>query len=75
MIRLRDKQGNLLEPNENLGFIEVCDTTGNVACAVYADSFNMIHVITSSSLEKKRYEEIFKVKFSPIVNIPNELKD
>lgn len=75
MIRLRDKHGNELAPDTNLGFVEVCDLDGNVACAVYPDSHGFVHVITSQSKEADRYSQIFKVKFSKIVNISPELKE
>lgn len=75
MIRLRDKQGNEITPDTNLGFVEVCDLDGNVACAVYPDSHGFVHVITSQSKESARYAHIFKVKFSKIVNISPELKE
>ena len=74
MIRLRDKQGNTI-PGDNVGFIEVCDVDGNVACAVYPDSYGFVHVITAQSKESARYSQIFKVKFSKIVNISPEIKD
>lgn len=74
MIRLRDKHGNEI-PSENLGFVEVCDTDGNVACAVYPDSHGFVHVVTEQSKEALRYAQIFKVKFSKIVNISPEIKD
>lgn len=75
MIRLRDKQGNLLNIPFELGFVEVCGHDGNVACAIYPDSNKFIHIVTASSDEAKRYSEIFKVKFANIISIPNELKD
>lgn len=75
MIRVRDKHGNVIVPSDDLGFIEVCDMDGNVACAVYTDSHGFIHVVTSNSKEAVRYSQIFKVKFSPIINLPSELKD
>jgi len=74
MIRLRDKHGNEFS-EDNLGFVEVCDMDGNVACAVYPDSHGFVHVITAQSKEAARYEQIFKVKFSKIVNISPEIKD
>lgn len=74
MIRLRDKQGNVI-PGDDTGFIEVCDVDGNVACAVYPDSHGFVHVITAQSKEAARYSQIFKVKFSKIVNISPELKE
>lgn len=74
MIRLRDKHGTEV-PSENLGFVEVCDTEGNVACAVYLDSHGFVHVVTEQSKESQRYSQIFKVKFSKIVNISPEIKD
>jgi hypothetical protein len=74
MIRLRDKHGNEI-PGDALGFVEVCDTEGNVACAVYPDSHGFVHVITAQSKEATRYSQIFKVKFSKIVNIAPEIKD
>jgi hypothetical protein len=74
MIRLRDKLGNEL-PVDTMGFVEVCDIDGNVACAVYPDSHGFVHVITSQSKEAARYAQIFKVKFSKIVNISPEIKD
>jgi hypothetical protein len=74
MIRLRDKQGNVI-PGDNVGFIEVCDVDGNVACATYPDTHGFVHVITAQSKESDRYSQIFKVKFSKIVNISPEIKD
>ena len=74
MIRLRDKHGNEV-PSENLGFVEVCDVDGGVACAVYLDSHGFVHVVTEQSKESQRYAQIFKVKFSKIVNISPEIKD
>lgn len=75
MIRLRDKQGIDIASDANLGFVEVCDLDGNVACAVYPDSHGFVHVITAQSKEAARYSQIFKVKFSKIVNISPELKE
>ncbi|MFN5249876.1 MAG: hypothetical protein ACK5DE_02415 [Bacteroidota bacterium] len=75
MIRLRDKHGNEITPDTNLGFVEVCDLDGNVACAVYPDSHGFVHVITAQSKEAARYSQIFKVKFSKIVNVSPELKE
>lgn len=75
MIRLRDKHGNEIPENKDLGFVEVCDLNGNVACAVFADSHGFIHVITQKSKESQRYSQIFKVKFSSIIDISPEIKD
>lgn len=75
MIRLRDKHGNALSLPFEPGFVEVCDVHGDVACSVYADSKGFVHIVTSNSSEAKRYADIFKVKFTSIINIPAELKD
>jgi hypothetical protein len=75
MIRLRDKDGKILDIYTTIGFVEICDTDGNVACAVYPDSEKLIHILTSTSKEALRYSKIFNVKFSPIINTPQELKD
>ena len=75
MIRLRDKHGNLLSLPFEPGFVEVCDINGDVACAVYSDSKGFVHIVTNQSHEAKRYAEIFKLKFTPIINIPSELKE
>jgi hypothetical protein len=75
MIRLRDKHGVELKLPFEVGFVEICDTEGNVACSVYNDSKDFTHILTFKSDEAKRYSEIFKVKFIPIKNIPSELKE
>lgn len=75
MIRLRDKDGKILDISTIIGFVEVCDIDGNVACAVYPDSEKLIHIITSKSQEAGRYSKIFNVKFAPIINTPQELED
>ena len=72
MIRLRDKNGKLI-PVENLGFVEVCDLDGNVSCAVYPDLQGHVHIVTKNSAEHKRYENIFNVTFTKIVNLPKDL--
>jgi hypothetical protein len=75
MIRLRDTLGKVIESPENLGFIEVCDLDGNVACAIYPDSQKFTHIVVHNSKEAARYASIFKVKFSKILELPKEILD
>lgn len=75
MIKLRNKKGEYIDLPENLGFVEVCDLDGNVACAIYPDSNNFIHIVTHTSKEAKRYSDIFAMKFSTMVEVPNSLKN
>lgn len=75
MIRLRDTSGKVIEAPENLGFIEICDLDGNIACAVYPDSQKFTHVVVHNSKEAERYSSIFKVKFSKILELPKEISD
>lgn len=75
MIRLRDKQGNEIVPPQDLGFIEICSDSGEVACAVYKDGNGFVHFLTNSSPQASKYAHVFKVKFAKITNIPGELKD
>lgn len=77
MIRLRDRQGNILNPDPKLeiGFIEVCSQDGLLACAVYTDSNKFIHIVTHASDEAARYSQIFGTEFTSIVKIPPELNN
>lgn len=75
MIRLRDKQGNILNPPFEIGFIEVCSQDGQLACAIYPDSNKFIHIVTSTSDEAARYSQIFGTEFTSITKIPQELKN
>lgn len=75
MIKFRNKAGEYIAMPEGLGFVEVCDLDGNIACAVYPDSNNFIHIVTHTSKEAKRYSDIFSVKFSPMVEVPATLKN
>ena len=73
MIRLRDKNGNVVKLPEEVSFVEVCDLDNNIACAVYLDTQKFAHIVTSSSKEAPRYAGIFNVTFSKIIDLPKEL--
>lgn len=75
MIRARNKAGAHLAISPDVGFLEICDSTGKVAVAVYTDSAQLVHVVTKDSHEASRYANIFNVQFTDIVAIPASLKD
>jgi len=69
MIRLRDNKGNLVE-FDDVSFIEICDSDGNVHNVVYENIQDGFNQITPDSAEAKRYSQLFKVNFSnKVINI------
>lgn len=74
MLRIRDKTGKLLNLNEPLHFVEICDTEGHVARVIYADAQGLIHVVGPGDLEADRYKALFGIKWCPVITLPEPTK-
>jgi hypothetical protein len=68
MLRIRDEKGNATELGDSQ-FVEICDQDGAIAVLIYKDAGGLIHTVRAGDPEAKKYEELFRVKFVPLVKL------
>lgn len=68
MLRLRNDKGATTELGDSQ-FVEICDQTGDIAVLFYKDAQGFIHTVRAGDAEAKKYEELFGVKFVPLVKL------
>lgn len=75
MIRSRDTKGNLRELPEEERFIEICDSEGVVAFAVYQTEEGRVVIVEPNTPEGNRYAQLFDVKFAEHIHLPKFLTE
>jgi hypothetical protein len=63
MIRLRKATGEVLESEQDWGFVELCDTQGNLAFVLYKDGPSY-RLFGKKDPEAQRYAKLFGLVFS-----------
>ena len=69
MLRLRSKNGETKELDENFQFVELTDVDGKVAIVLYSDPRGGVGQIIGGTVDADRYKQWFKVDFCPIINV------
>ena len=75
MIRVRDIHGEIRELPTEERFVEICDSGGVVAFAVFQDERNRVVILEPGTPEGDRYAATFKIKFAEQVTLPKFLTD
>jgi hypothetical protein len=63
MVRLRKPSGEVSDLTENWGFVELCDTQGNLAFVLYKDGPSY-RLFGQKDPEAQRYAKLFDLQFS-----------
>lgn len=74
MIRLRKKNGDLVNLEDEVVFVEICDMDKNPAMVLYQNEA-MISQITPDTEEAEIYQNRFNCKFAKIIDLKDRYED
>jgi hypothetical protein len=76
MIRLRNKEGDVVPVSEDATFVEICSQDGKIGCVFFEGDDCSINVFDKEASEAKIYENRFNVSFvDKIIDLGNRYKD
>jgi len=68
MIRLRKKNGEVVDLGEDVNFVELCDVTGDPGIVFY-QAGTLISQITPNTPESSMYSKKFDCKFVKVIDL------
>ena len=75
MIRVRNTDGETHELPEDDRFVEICDSEGVVAFAVYQDKSGRVVIAEPDTPEGERYKRVFNIEYAEHITLPKFLTE